>query len=209
MQRKHVERCRWCVCVVNNGLRIDATGGRFSACLLTYWDKLQKVQVIFTLLFSPHVHSFVFCCVVSLCLVSAKCGRGHTDEYWYMAGKCAGKWQWGWILSWENGVSIQGEDHEWDDSYDEQGKNGNAGLSPLWVQIATWANIATNLFLLYQHLCHIPLELLLSTATWLLCTCPWRAYLSRMVTYMVAVGKTQCGVLEGCFVKVQSVLGHK
>ena len=39
--------------VLNSGLRIGATARRFSTCLLTYWDKLQKTQVIFTLLFFP------------------------------------------------------------------------------------------------------------------------------------------------------------
>lgn len=77
VQRKHVGRCRWlCLCCEY----LFENPWKEIFCL-THWDRLCKVQVIFTLLFSPHPHSFDFCSGVSSSPVSAECGSGHTNRY--------------------------------------------------------------------------------------------------------------------------------
>lgn len=126
VQRKHVGRWRW-LCLCCEYLFEKWCGDRKEICL-THWEKLCKVQIILALLFSAYPHSFDFCSGVSSSPVSAEYGSGHTNGYWCMSGKCAGKWGWGLILSLCTYTMFLQQDLQWDDSCDEQEKDENARL---------------------------------------------------------------------------------
>lgn len=129
VQREHVGSCRW-LCLCCEYLFENWCGDRKEIFCSTYWDKLCKVQVIFTLLFSPQPHSFDFYSIVSSSLISAEYGSGHTNGYWCVLRNEAEDEFCPYVLIphfYNKTPSVMSR---------KKMKNASCGL--LWIQIATW-----------------------------------------------------------------------